>query len=209
MRKIIDLTGQKFNMLIVKEYIGKDQRGTSKWKCLCDCGKETIVLGYSLENGNTKSCGCLKQRGSRLSHGYSKKKIYFVWHSMVQRCTNKNSKYYKYYGERGITVCERWLKFENFLKDMGERPNNKYQLERIDNNLGYLKENCRWATKQEQVRNTRRNKLYKFNNKNQILTDWAKDRNIPHSTLYTRINKYGWSIEKSLMTPARSRIPDN
>lgn len=154
--RFIDLTGRRFGRLIVTEYVGKDRWRKSLWLCLCICGKEKRTSGHHLLSGDTKSCGC-----SRTKHNHTKRKwqskTYQVWRSMKQRCTNPNDSSYKNYGGRGITFCKRWLKFENFLDDMGEKPRG-LSIDRINNNGNYNKRNCQWATPKQQANNRRKKK---------------------------------------------------
>jgi len=177
-----------------------DKCGNFRWLCLCDCGKEKIVLYGNLKRGNTKSCGCFK-----IKHGHTKNqkmsKTYSTWIDMIQRCTNPRDKQYKDYGRRGIKVCKRWLKFENFLKDMGEASEG-YQIDRIDNNKGYCKSNCRWVTPKMNNRNKRDNHLETYNGKTQCLVEWAEEFNIDYGTLRWRLD-HGWSIGKALTTLVR------
>ena len=158
-----NITGMRFGRLTAIERAGY-RRNIILWRCLCDCGSESVVTGTSLRFGHVQSCGCLRREQlieRQTTHGYTKgekpAKIYYIWAAMIQRCTNPNSKDWKWYGAHGITVCEHWKKFEHFLADMGEAPPG-LQLDRRDNDLGYSKENCRWTTPREQRLNQRRMK---------------------------------------------------
>jgi len=133
----------------------------------------------------------------------TKKSVYRIWTSMMARCFNSGNSAYHDYGARGITVCERWLKFENFYADMGERPEGK-TLDRIDNDKSYSPNNCRWASVKEQSRNKRSNVWISFNGKRQVMTDWARETGIPPATLKYRLDS-GWSIEKALTTKGRKK----
>lgn len=205
MNRLIDLTGQKFNRLTIIELYSTNP---TKWLCICDCGKETIVESNNIKNGNTKSCGCLRnEKIKKLStkHGHCKNKlsrIYKVWRGMIARCTNPNINGYKNYGGRGITVCKRWLEFENFLKDMGEPPTNKHQIDRINNEEGYYKKNCRWVLPKENNRNRRDSFIIEYNNKKQCASELAQQYNIKPNVFIGRL-KLGWSIKKALETPIR------
>lgn len=198
--KFEDITGQRFGRLLVIGYEKSNIRSYSyMWICRCNCNNIIKTNKDTLKSGDTKSCGCLRKE-IVTKHGKSKSKIYKIWNSMRFRCNSKKSNAYKYYGGRGIKVCKRWVKFENFYQDMGERPKGT-SLDRIDNNKGYCKKNCRWASKQIQSRNMRSNNYFEFNGKSQILKDWAEELNIPQGTLHNRIFKYKWAIEKALNTP--------
>jgi hypothetical protein len=167
MFKRVDKLGRRYGRLLVIDTTDvKDIGGSYFFLCRCDCGnivkKSSRVLS-DVERQSTKSCGCLRHDVSRKhllgntffkKHGASNTQIYYVWKSMKDRCFRQKCKDYPYYGGRGITVCDRWLKFENFLADMGERPDGT-SIDRIDNDGNYEPSNCRWATWSEQMKNKR------------------------------------------------------
>lgn len=193
-----NLTGMRFGMLIAIHGVGMGVGRGFVWTCLCDCGAETAVRSGDLRNG-TKSCGCLRRRGSRRTHGHSKTKLYQLWFQMIYRCENPNSPAFFNYGGRGIKVCERWHKFENFYEDMGPRPDGK-TLDRKDNDGDYCKENCRWATCFEQANNRRVNLKYTMNGVTRTLNEWCGIAGLKYSTVYMRIKSYGWAVEEALTT---------
>lgn len=124
------------------------------------------------------------------------------WHCLRQRTQNPNSARYAKYGGKGITCCERWAKFENFLEDMGERPGKEYSIDRIDNTLGYTPENCRWATRIEQNRNRSCCIYIEINGKKQTVKEWALELGIKRQTIEKRL-KLGWSHYDAVMKPVR------
>lgn len=135
-----------------------------------------------------------------IKHGLQKHSAYQVWRSLIKRCTNPTDKDWHNYGGRGITVCERWLSITSFVHDMGERPAGM-TIERINNDLGYSPDNCRWATRPEQMRNTRQTRLITFNGKTQCLKDWACEIGIDRASLRQRLAKY--PLEIALTRPKR------
>ena len=126
---------------------------------------------------------------------------YWVWQRMKQRCFDKNTDDFKHYGARGITVCERWMMFENFYADMGPRPKGM-TVERADNAIGYEPGNCRWATREDQMRNTRANRMITHNGETLCEADWSLRTGISAALIQYRL-EHGWSVEKTLTTTPR------
>jgi hypothetical protein len=158
--RYIDMAGKRFGRLVGINLVEPWRRGRStRWKFHCDCGNELVALGTSVRTGDTVSCGCYKRDvagKNRIKHGMANTSEYIIWKGMRRRCSNPKCSAYKNYGGRGITVCKEWDEsFQQFYKDMGPRPLG-LTLERINNDLGYSKENCVWATRKQQRRNQRR-----------------------------------------------------
>ena len=163
-----DLTGLKFGRLTVLSYFGSDARKKALWRCSCSCtsGKITVLAGSTLSSKNTRSCGCLKSDTTSIRathHGQAKlgkyTGAYKSWRWMMTRATNPNTNAWDRYGGRGVGVCQRWYRFENFYADMLDRPDGM-TLDRTDNGKGYGPGNCRWATPATQASNKR---IYKNN----------------------------------------------
>lgn len=152
--------GQKFGRwTILDKSLFKNKK--IFWKCRCECGVQRFVQSYHLRTGESRSCGCLSSDVSTqmwTKHGLSKQPgIYVAWRAMIQRCESPGKDKYKYYAGRGIKVCKRWRKsFEAFLEDMGNKPSPDLSLDRINNDGDYEPGNCRWATRSQQIQNSRK-----------------------------------------------------
>ena len=199
-----DLTGQRFGRYVVVRRLANDSRRQTRWLCRCDCGVSKEVLGASLRTGKTRSCGCFRDE-FRKTHGSMKgghASEFAVWRNMKQRVRNPKNPSYKNYGGRGITLCDRWETFENFIADMGHRPSPEHSIERIDNNRGYYPENCKWATTFEQSWNRRSNRILEYKGETKCLAEWALEKGIHVQTIVTRLRS-GYTVEESLEMPPR------
>jgi len=162
MGRFIKREGQRFGRLLVIKRAGSNKQKTATWECLCDCGKMVVMAANNLQSGNSRSCGCLQReltsaRSKR--HGLTKTTCYNAWFNMKQRCTNAKGDDVKNYQNRGIMYCKEWEHFLNFYRDVGDKPANTY-LDRIDNEKGYSKENCKWSTPAESALNKRSSKTW-------------------------------------------------
>lgn len=205
-----NLIGQKFNRLTV---IGeaRTSRGEAAWECKCECGNTTVSVGHALKNGRTSSCGCYMIEVAR-KHGYANRKhgckgtrVYKSHDSMKQRCLNPDHKSYPKYGGRGITICERWLKFEAFLEDMGHPP-EKHSLDRIEVDGNYEPSNCRWADAYTQQRNKRDNHLLTAFGETKCAIAWLEDPRCRcnRASLYKRIQNK-WNDIDAITTPMKKQ----
>lgn len=204
---LVSIVGKQFGRLKVlsaeRRPTGVQSRTTIYVMCQCDCGAILERKHDAVAYGNTKSCGCLHTDTARLrrrTHGMRSTQVWHIWAQMLQRCNNpKNKGYYKY-GARGITVAKEWETFENFYRDMGDKPVGM-SLGRIDNDLGYCKSNCRWETATQQARNRRITVTLTYCGITKSLAEWAEDIGISDRLLRDRIYKLGWSLDKALTTP--------
>ena len=146
----------------------------------------------------------------KIKHGHcrtnKRTKEWYAWHSMIRRCKYPSMDRYHRYGGRGISVCERWKDFSNFLQDVGFAPSEKHSLGRIDNEGNYEPGNVQWETPEQQHRNTSGNRNITFNGETLTLVEWSEKTGLKRTTITQRIDAYGWSIEKALTTPKRRKI---
>lgn len=211
--KYKDITGMKFGRLTAIEKVEpRRPKSGTWWRCVCDCGEEVIVQASAMRSGNTKSCGCLHTEMNKRKRGVKSEehgeRICNIRDGMIRRCYNKNEPAYKWYGARGITVCDEWLRhggrraFYDWSIENGYR--DDLSIDRIDNNGPYAPWNCRWATTGEQSRNNRRNRIIEFNGESHVLMDWEKITGVKRETIAHRLN-IGWSVEDALRPVDRRR----
>lgn len=197
--------GKRFGFLLVQQAVKTKVRAV-RLQCLCDCGESVLAQAHTLVSGERVSCGCWKKQvlgASTRTHGQANSRItgyknrtYGIWQAMRDRCSNPRRKDYYRYGGRGISVCKRWEKFENFLADMGEAPPS-LTLERKNGDKDYTPHNCQWATRKQQSRNTARNVWYTHKGKTLFLKQWLQETGVTRDTYYKR-KKRGMSVGQAL-----------
>lgn len=203
---VLNLIGEKYNRLLVVERCENTNTNKSRWKCLCDCGNETIVVGSQLKSGKVKSCGCYNKelvKARNYKHGLESKKICHVYRSMLSRCTNPNNVAYKDYGGRGIFVCQEWIGEEG-LKNFAEwayangydenAPKGKCTIDRIDVNGNYSPENCRFVDVFVQANNKRNNIFITYKGETKTLEQWCRQLNLSRSMIKHRYER-GWAVD--------------
>lgn len=204
-----DIAGMRFGKWTVIQLAGKNKYGAYMWTCRCDCGVVRDVQGSTLRRGNSTSCGCDRSchnPGNRI-HGGKKERLYGVWHGMRDRCENPHGKYYQRYGARGITVCSEWNDysiFRDWALQNGYDPSlQKYEctLDRIDNNLGYYPENCRWTNQREQSNNRASNHLLTYNGETHTISEWSHITGLNKHTIRQRVGRLGWEVGRALTEP--------
>ena len=189
--------GQRFGRLTVTGFGDKP----SRLVCQCDCGRTHEVAASNI--ARTSSCGCIRQeRNNHTTHGATGTLTHKRWRAMKARCLNPNADNYARYGGAGVTVCERWLDFPSFLTDMGECPDPSMTIDRIKGSLGYEPGNCRWATKVEQARNTKSNRMLTFAGETLNVSACAEKTGLP--PILNRL-RYGWTVERTLTEAGDAR----
>jgi hypothetical protein len=198
MGNFIDLTGKKFGKLTVIKRHGITKNNAVTWECKCECGKTTYIEGVHIREGHTKSCGCLNY-----THRMSRTRQYQIWAKMIDRCYNTKIKSYKYYGQKGVKVCDKWRTFEGFWEDMQDGYADNLSIDRIDFNGNYEKLNCRWVPFSEQGKNRSNVEIIEYNGEKHNLREWAMLYGFKYRTLHQRVKQYNWPIEKALTTPIK------
>lgn len=212
------MIGRQFGEWTVIAFDGCDGKNTT-YLCRCSCGTERHLRKNVLIHGLSKSCGC--KRGEHISvatknksktphsnpfkgTGEGKTRLHVIWDGMKKRCNCLTDKHYKWYGARGIKVCNEWSNsfqtFKTWALENGYEPS--LEIDRIDNDGNYEPSNCRWVTRQQQMYNTRRNRMITYNGETKCMSEWGKAMNLSPDLIYDRL-KRGWSIEKTLTTPVK------
>lgn len=172
--------------------------------CECECGTVREVRLGNLTRGLSESCGCTNDYNRIHGEAVKETTEYVIWKTMRARCNNPKNRGYVRYGGRGIRVCSEWDSFETFLADVGRRPSPEHSIDRIDNDGHYEPGNVRWATREEQAKNTCRNRRIAFDGKLLMLKEWAEVTGIGRTTILERL-KAGWTVERALTEPVRGR----
>lgn len=199
----IEMKGLRFGKLTVIEPVGKNSHKSLMWRCVCDCGNERIIDGSGLRAGRNKSCGCASPRftNETKTHGYTHTRIYRIWHGMLSRCSDKaDVKKRRNYFDKGITVCDKWKKFENFLEDMGH-PGELQSIDRINGNKGYEPGNCRWADSKTQANNTSANHVLTIGGVSRTIAQWSEETGTKPNTIVWRVRR-GWPHELAIKEDA-------
>lgn len=202
----IDLTGQRSGKLVAVHSVEGDRNQKRAWLCDCDCGGTVTVATQLFREKRVQSCGCLNRQpitgSTTYIHGHARRGLvtptHHTWANMLRRCNDPSNKNYHQYGGRGISVCERWLIFENFLSDMGERPAG-LTLDRTENDGNYEPGNCKWITHYEQMQNTRVVRRITFNGETLRLHEWAKRLNIGVERLRRRLREL--PLDEAMIIP--------
>lgn len=208
----LDLSGQTFGRLTAIKRVGTKSR-SALWLCRCDCGNHKEIISSNLRRGVTQSCGCLALEVAKkvhTTHGLAKssnpleRKAHRALAGAIRRCYCKTNKVYHRYGGRGLSVCEEWRADAlAFVRDLGLPPTMKHTIDRIDNDKGYFKENCRWVTIDVQVRNKSDNLVFTVSGVTKVLSEWCREYGLPYSTVYNRLKRNSWDIVSALTSPKK------
>lgn len=214
-----DLTGKTFGELTVVKFVQTDDRMTH-WLCKCSCGNEILVYSGHLKSGHTTKCNnpshkigrkCSEETKRKIGkantkHSGCQERLYRVWSSMLNRCNNPNEFAYKWYGARGIKVCNEWLDYATFRQwalssgydDSAET--HMCSIDRIDGNGNYCPENCRWVDAKAQSNNRKSNVLLTYKGKTQTMMQWAEETGVPYQRIQQRLNR-GWGVQRAIEQP--------
>lgn len=211
----IDLSGKQIGRLLVvrrvEDHVARSGKHRVQYLCECGCGKLITVIGDNLRRGNTLSCGCLQKdtaRRANKTHGETNSRLYGVWCGIKRRCNTPSDRAYRWYGARGITMCDEWHTSYQVFRDWAyhsgydpDAPRGQCTIDRIDPNGNYEPSNCRWVSQLEQANNLRSNHRLVYNGETHTMAEWGRIMNIPATKICERVTVLGWPIERALLTP--------
>lgn len=207
----INMLGVRQGKLTVIKYAGRNKHNEATWLCKCDCGKEIVVRGGHLREGQKacQQCALIEKNKSSAKHHMSRSKLYNTYYAMLKRCYTPSCASYGRYGGRGISVCDEWRNAENGFLNFAKWANSHgysedLSIDRIDVDKGYSPDNCRWVTMAEQASNRSNTPFVTYNGETHALSEWAKKLDIPRKNLYCRL-KSGWSVDRAFSTPVKGR----
>lgn len=211
--KTRDIAGEKFGSLTAVKFDHRDERkvgGQHYWLFLCDCGKEVVLRKSAVTSGNTKRCSCCAaQRSAEANtvHGGVGTRLYREWAGIVQRCTNPKDTSWERYGAKGVTICDEWRSFPAFRDwAFANGYDDSLTIDRIDPNGNYEPSNCRWASVREQANNKQGTLWIEYGGERLQLSYWAERLGLPYHTLYDRLHRYGWSVDRAFTEPVRRAL---
>lgn len=194
MGRALELARKRFGKLTVIKRVENNYEGRSMWLCKCDCGNEKVIRGDCLVKGQTKSCGCLLVE-SATTHGCTYTRLYERWMAIRERCRGNDAHHKKYYTDAGITMCEEWNDYTKFRDwSLANGYKDELQIDRIDNSKGYSPDNCRWVTKERNMRNRRNTVQITYRGKTKPLKDWCDELDVSYSLCRERY-AYGLPVE--------------
>ena len=208
-QRVVDMSGAKVGKLTVISRGKNTKQNKAQWLCRCDCGNMTVVSRRHLKDHSTLSCGCLRKEKAKITHtthGMKRTRLYRIWSGVKDRCCNVNSKYWERYGGRGITICDEWLQsFESFYRwSMDNGYSDELTIDRIDNDKGYCRENCKWVTYKIQENNRSNNRILECHNEQHTISQWSDITGIKQTVISQRIYN-GWTVERALTEKVRRR----
>ncbi|HEQ5040169.1 TPA: hypothetical protein VG511_000623 [Streptococcus pyogenes] len=190
-----ELDGLRFGSLtVINRNRNNSKGGNARWNCLCDCGNKTVVIGSKLRSGYTKSCGCARKNDN--AKGYSSTRLYRIWKGMMNRCYNHKNDNYKYYGGKGISICDEWLTFINFRTwSLSNGYKESLTIDRINPKGNYTPLNCRWVSMKMQQNNKTNNRYLSYLGQEYTIAEFSEKLNVTYWTVINQL-KLGWSVER-------------
>ena len=207
MRLKENLEGVRFGRIVVLKCVGKTRNNITVYKCVCDCGDEKYLRSDKIKTQQVGACGCAKnkirpcyRRNRKPGTRIKRTSEYRAWEDIKKRCLNPKHKDYPNYGGRGIGMCDEWVNSSaSFLKDMGNKPSSLHEIDRIDNELGYTKDNCHWVTKKVNNWNKRNNRVFMYKGRDVCVAELSERYKIKYSVLYYRLCALMMPVEEALI----------